>query len=67
MMFLRGDKVLISSRIAESLNVSRIVTVVVVDYDDRRLPYRVELSNGARRWVTGEDLHPIEKNRAKVV
>ena len=67
MMFLRGDKVLISSRIAESLNVSRIVTVVVVDYDDRRLPYRVELSNGARRWVTGEELHPIEKNRAKVV
>ncbi len=66
-MFLRGDKVLISSRIAESLNVSRIVTIVTVDYYDRRLPYRVELSNGARRWVTREDVHPIEKNRAKVV
>lgn len=66
-MFLRGDKVLISSQIAESLKVSRIVTVVVVDYDDRRLPYRVELSNGARRWVTREDLQPIKKNRAKVV
>ena len=67
MMFLRGDKVLISSRIAESLNVSRIVTVVVVDYDDRIYPYRVEFSNGAMRWVTKEDLHPIEKNRARVV
>lgn len=66
-MFLRGDKALISSQIAESLNVSRIVTVVVVDYGDRIYPYRVELSNGARRWVTGEELHPIEKNRAKVV
>ena len=65
-MFLRGDKVLISSQIAESLNVSRIVTVVVVDYDDR-YPYYVEFSNGARRWVTIEALHPIEKNRAKVV
>ena len=66
MMFLLGDKVLISSRIAESLNVSRIVTIVVVDYDDR-YPYYVEFSNGARRWVTREDLHPIEKNRARVV
>lgn len=67
MMFLRGDKVLISSRIAESLNVSRIVTIVVVDYDDRIYPYRVEFSNGAMRWVPGEELHPIEKNRARVV
>ena len=67
MMFLRGDKVLISSRIAESLNVSRIVTIVVVDYDDRIYPYRVEFSNGAMRWVTGKELHPIEKNRARVV
>ena len=58
MMFLRGDKVLISSQ---------IVTVVTVDYYDRRLPYRVEFSNGAMRWVTGEELHPIEKNRARVV
>lgn len=66
-MFLRGDKVLISSRIAESLNVSRIVTIVTVDYYDRRLPYRVEFSNGAMRWVTREDLRPIEKNRARVV
>ena len=57
-MFLRGDNVLISSRIAESLNVSRIVTIVVVDYDDR-YPYYVEFSNGARRWVTREELHPI--------
>lgn len=65
-MFLRGDKVLISSQIAESLKVSRIVTVVVVDYDDR-YPYYVEFSNGARRWVTIEALRPIEKNRAKVV
>ena len=67
MMFSRGDKALISSRIAESLNVSRIVTVVVVDYDDRIYPYRVEFSDGARRWVTREDLHPIKKNRARVV
>ena len=66
-MFLRGDKVLISSQIAESLNVSRIVTVVTVDYYDRIYPYRVEFSNGAMLWVTREDLHPIEKNRAKVV
>ena len=58
MMFSRGDKALISSQ---------IVTVVTVDYYDRRLPYRVEFSNGARRWVTGEELQPIEKNRAKVV
>ena len=66
-MFLRGDKVLISSRIAESLNVSRIVTVVTVDYYDRIYPYRVEFSNGSMRWVTGEELQPIKKNRAKVV
>ena len=58
MMFSRGDKVLISSQ---------IVTVVTVDYYDRRLPYRVEFSNGARRWVTGEELQPIKKNRARVV
>lgn len=67
MMFLRGDKALISSRIAESHNVSRIVTIVVVDYDDRIYPYRVEFSNGAMLWVTGEELQPIKKNRAKVV
>ena len=67
MMFLRGDKALISSRIAESFNVSRIVTIVVVDYDDRIYPYRVEFSNGAMLWVTGEELQPIKKNRAKVV
>lgn len=66
-MFSRGDKALISSQIAESLKVSRIVTVVTVDYYDRIYPYRVEFSNGARRWVTGEELHPIEKNRARVV
>ena len=65
-MFSLGDKVLILSQIAESHNVSRIVTIVVVDYDDR-YPYYVEFSNGARRWVTREELHPIEKNRAKVV
>ena len=58
MMFSRGDKALISSQ---------IVTVVTVDYYDRRCPYRVEFSNGARRWVTGEELHPIKKNRARVV
>lgn len=67
MMFLRGDKALISSQIAESLNVSRIVTIAVVDYDDRIYPYRVEFSNGAMHWVTGEELQPIKKNRAKVV
>ena len=67
MMFLRGDKALISSRIAESLNVSRIVTIAVVDYDERIYPYRVEFSNGAMRWVTREELRPIKKNRAKVV
>ena len=67
MMFLRGDKALISSRIAESLNVSRIVTIAVVDYDDRIYPYRVEFSNGAMSWVTREELQPIKKNRAKVV
>lgn len=66
-MFLRGDKVLISSQIAESFNVSRIVTIVTVDYYDRIYPYRVEFSNGARRWVTREALQPIEKNRARVV
>lgn len=66
-MFLRGDKVLISSQIAESLKVSRIVTIVVVDYDDRIYPYRVEFSNGAMRWVTREELQPIKNNRAKVV
>ena len=66
-MFLRGDKALISSQIAESLKVSRIVTIVVVDYDDRIYPYRVEFSNGAMRWVTGEELQPNKKNRAKVV
>ena len=65
-MFLRGDNVLISSRIAESLNVSRIVTIVVVDYDDR-YPYYVEFSNGARHWVPREELQPIKKNCAKVV
>lgn len=57
-MFLRGDKALISSQ---------IVTVVTVDYYDRRYPYYVEFPNGSRRWVTREELHPIEKNRAKVV
>ena len=66
-MFLRGDKALISSQIAESLKVSRIVTIVVVDYDDRIYPYRVEFSNGAMLWVTGEELQPIKKNRARVV
>ena len=66
MMFLLGDKVLISSQIAESHNVSRIVTIVVVDYDDR-YPYYVEFSNGARRWVTREELQPIKNNRARVV
>ena len=58
MMFSRGDKALISSQ---------IVTVVTVDYYDRKYPYRVEFSNGARRWVTGEELQPIKKNRARVV
>ena len=58
MMFSCGDKALISSQ---------IVTVVTVDYYDRRLPYRVEFSNGARHWVTREELQPIKKNRAKVV
>ena len=58
MMFLRGDKALISGQ---------IVTVVTVDYYDRKYPYRVEFSDGARRWVTREDLHPIKKNRARVV
>ena len=58
MMFLRGDKVLISNQ---------IVTIVTVDYYDRKYPYRVEFSNGARYWVTGEELQPIKKNRAKVV
>ena len=66
-MFLRGDKASISNQIAESLKVSRIVTVVTVDYYDRIYPYRVEFSNGAMRWVPREALHPIEKNRAKVV
>ena len=58
MMFSCGDKALISSQ---------IVTVVTVDYYDRKYPYRVEFSNGARYWVTGEELQPIKKNRAKVV
>ena len=58
MMFSRGDKALISSQ---------IVTVVTVDYCDRKYPYRVEFSNGARRWVAEESLRPIEKNRARVV
>ena len=58
MMFSRGDKALISSQ---------IVTIVTVDYYDRKYPYRVEFSNGARYWVTGEELQPIKKNRAKVV
>ena len=58
MMFSRGDKALISSQ---------IVTVVTVDYYDRKYPYRVEFSNGAMRWVAEEALRPIEKNRAKVV
>ena len=58
MMFSRGDKALISSQ---------IVTVVTVDYYDRIYPYRVEFSDGARRWVTREDLQPIKKNRARVV
>ena len=58
MMFSRGDKALISSQ---------IVTVVTVDYYDRIYPYRVEFSNGARYWVTGEELQPIKKNRARVV
>ena len=57
MMFSRGDKALI---------LDQIVTIVVVDYDDR-YPYYVEFSNGARRWVTKEELHPIEKNHARVV
>ena len=58
MMFSRGDKALISSQ---------IVTVVTVDYCDRKYPYRVECPNGARYWVTGEELQPIKKNRARVV
>ena len=58
MMFSRGDKALISSQ---------IVTVVTVDYCDRRYPYRVEFPNGSRQWVTREELHPIKKNRARVV
>ena len=58
MMFSRGDKALISSQ---------IVTIVTVDYYDRKYPYRVEFSDGARYWVTEEALRPIEKNRAKVV
>ena len=58
MMFSRGDKALISSQ---------IVTVVTVDYYDRKYPYRVEFSDGARYWVTGEELQPIKKNRARVV
>ena len=66
-MFSRGDKALISSQIAESLKVSRIVAVVTVDYYDRKYPYRVEFSDGARYWVTGEELQPIKKNRARVV
>ena len=57
-MFSRGDKALISSQ---------IVTIVTVDYYDRKYPYRVEFSDGARYWVTGEELQPIKKNRAKVV
>ena len=57
-MFSRGDKALISGQ---------IVTIVTVDYYDRRLPYRVEFSNGARHWVAKEELHPIKNNRAKVV
>lgn len=66
-MFLRGDKALISSRISESFDTSRIVTVVIVDYYDRMYPYRVEFSNGARQWVAEESLRPIEKVSAKVV
>ena len=58
MMFSRGDKALISGQ---------IVTIVTVDYYDRKYPYRVEFSDGARYWVTGEELQPIKKNRAKVV
>ena len=57
MMFSRGDKALI---------LDQIVTIVVVDYDDR-YPYYVEFSNGVRRWVPREALQPIKKNRAKVV
>ena len=57
MMFSRGDKDLI---------LDQIVTIVVVDYDDR-YPYYVEFSNGVRRWVPREALQPIKKNRAKVV
>lgn len=67
MMFSRGDKALISSRIAEPFKTSRIVTVVGVDYYDIIYPYRVELSNGVRRWVTKEALCQIEKRCAKVV
>lgn len=67
MMFLLGDKVLISSQIAESLNVSRIVTVAIVDYYDSFYPYLVEFSNGLRQWVAEKSLRPIEKNRARVV
>ena len=58
MMFSRGDKALISSQ---------IVTVVTVDYCDRKYPYRVEFSNGSRQWVAEEALQPIKKNRARVV
>ena len=58
MMFSRGDKALISNQ---------IVTIVTVDYYDRKYPYRVEFSNGAMRWVTEEALQPIKKNRARVV
>ena len=57
MMFSRGDKALI---------LDKIVTIVVVDYDDR-YPYYVEFSNGVRRWVPREALQPIKKNRARVV
>ena len=57
MRFSRGDKALI---------LDQIVTIVVVDYDDR-YPYYVEFSNGVRRWVPREALQPIKKNRARVV
>lgn len=66
-MFLRWDKVLISSRIAESFKVPRIVTVVGVDCYDRTYPYMVEFSNGLRQWVAKGSLRPIEKNRVRVV
>lgn len=67
MVFLRGQRALISRQDAEAFKTSRVVTILDIDYDDSIYPYRVEFSDGTHRWIKKEALRPIKGNCAKVV